>query len=76
MSRRTLTFANGSRIIASHFQHESDVDAYLGLEYDVIGIEEAATLMAIRSLWMNTRNASGCRSAMPRPSRPWLAGTI
>lgn len=42
--RGILTFANGSRIIAGHFQNESDIDAYLGLEYDVIGIEEATTL--------------------------------
>src|SRR6185369_14806086 len=32
-----LTFGNGSRIVAGHFQYEKDVDAYLGLEYDVIG---------------------------------------
>jgi phage terminase large subunit len=42
--RGLLTFANGSRIIAGHFQAEKDIDAYLGLEYDVIGIEEATTL--------------------------------
>jgi len=42
--RGILTFANGSRIIAGHFQNEKDIDAYLGLEYDVIGIEEATTL--------------------------------
>jgi len=42
--RGTLTFRNGSRIIAGHFQAEKDIDAYLGLEYDVIGIEEATTL--------------------------------
>ena len=42
--RGVLRFANGSRIIAGHFQSESDIDAYLGLEYDVIGIEEATTL--------------------------------
>ena len=42
--RGVLTFANGSRIIAGHFQNEKDIDAYLGLEYDVIGIEEATTL--------------------------------
>jgi phage terminase large subunit len=42
--RGILTFANGSRIIAGHFQSEKDIDAYLGLEYDVIGIEEATTL--------------------------------
>ena len=42
--RGLLTFGNGSRIIAGHFQSEKDIDAYLGLEYDVIGIEEATTL--------------------------------
>jgi phage terminase large subunit len=42
--RGILTFNNGSRIIAGHFQNEKDIDAYLGLEYDVIGIEEATTL--------------------------------
>jgi hypothetical protein len=44
--RGILTFANGSRIIAGHFQSEKDIDAYLGLEYDVVGIEEATTLTA------------------------------
>lgn len=42
--RGLLTFANGSRIVAGHFQAEKDIDAYLGLEYDVIGIEETTTL--------------------------------
>ena len=45
-ARGLLTFANGSRIIAGHFQCEQDIDAYLGLEYDVIGVEEATTLSA------------------------------
>src|SRR5215831_6939602 len=39
-----LQFDNGSRILAGHFQYEKDVDAYLGLEYNIIGIEEATTL--------------------------------
>lgn len=39
-----LTFPNNSRIILGHFQNESDIDAYLGLEYDVILVEEATTL--------------------------------
>jgi phage terminase large subunit len=43
-SRGELVFPNGSRIITGHFQCEKDIDAYLGLEYDVIGIEEATTL--------------------------------
>jgi phage terminase large subunit len=42
--RGLLEFPNGSRIIAGHFQTEGDIDSYLGLEYDVIGIEEATTL--------------------------------
>lgn len=42
--RGTLSFPNGSRIVLGHFKDEKDVDAYLGLEYDVIGVEEATTL--------------------------------
>lgn len=45
-SRGILTFANGSRIIARHYQHEREIDAFLGIEYDIIGIEEATTLTA------------------------------
>jgi hypothetical protein len=43
-SKGVLTFANGSRIVTRHYQHEKEIDAFLGLEYDVIGIEEATTL--------------------------------
>ena len=43
-SRGLLTFPNGSRIVLGHYQCEKDIDAYLGLEYDVIGLEEATTL--------------------------------
>lgn len=39
-----LVFKNGSRIHLGHFQNENNIDAYLGLEYDVIGVEEATTL--------------------------------
>ena len=59
--RGTLTFGNGSRIIAGHFQNESDIDAYLGLEYDVIGIEEATTLTARKYADISTC----CRSSKP-----------
>ena len=40
----SLSFRNGSRIILGHFKNESDVDSYLGLEYDVIAVEEATML--------------------------------
>jgi len=45
-SRGVLTFANGSEIHNGHFQTEGTMDDYTGLEYDVIGIEEATTLTA------------------------------
>ena len=59
--RGVLSFANGSRIIAGHFQSESDIDAYLGLEYDVIGIEEATTLTARKYQDITTC----CRTSKP-----------
>jgi hypothetical protein len=45
-SQGVLSFPNGSRIVAKHYQTENEIDSYLGLEYDVIGIEEATTLTA------------------------------
>ena len=59
--RGILTFGNGSRIIAGHFQAESDIDAYLGLEYDVVGIEEATTLSARKHQDIRTC----CRTSKP-----------
>ena len=59
--RGILTFANCSRIIAGHFQNEKDIDAYLGLEYDVIGIEEATTLTSRKYQDITTC----CRSSKP-----------
>lgn len=41
---RILYFPNGSRIVLGNFKDERDIDSYLGLEYDVIVIEEATTL--------------------------------
>jgi len=36
----------GSRVFIGHFAHEKDIDAYLGLEYDGIAIEEDTQLSA------------------------------
>ena len=68
--RGILSFANGSRIIAGHFQNEKDIDAYLGLEYDVIGIEEATTLTARKYQDISTC----CRTSKPN-WRPRLYST-
>lgn len=59
--RGILSFKNGSRIIAGHFQNEKDIDAYLGLEYDVVGIEEATTLTARKYQDITTC----CRTSKP-----------
>ncbi len=68
--RGILTFNNGSRIIAGHFQNEKDIDAYLGLEYDVIGIEEATTLTARKYQDITTC----CRTSKPN-YRPRIYST-
>lgn len=39
-----VRFKNDSRIILGHYQNEKDIDAYLGLEYDGVAIEEATQL--------------------------------
>ena len=39
-----ITFKNDSRIFLGHFKNEGDIDRYVGLEYDLVGIEEATTL--------------------------------
>jgi phage terminase large subunit len=50
----SVHFPNGSRIILGNFKDERDVDAYLGLEYDAIGIEEATTLSASKVKVVNS----------------------
>ena len=39
-----IKFPNGSVVIIGYYQRESDIDRYLGLEYDIILIEEATQL--------------------------------
>ncbi len=60
-SRSLLVFENGSQIVLGHFQKESDIDAYLGLEYDIIGTEEATTLSASKRKSISTC----CRTSKP-----------
>jgi phage terminase large subunit len=43
-SRGLLKFPNGSRIILGGFKDENEIDAYIGIEYDGIVIEDATTL--------------------------------
>ena len=61
----TIVFPNKSRIICGHYHNESDIDAYLGLEYDGIGIEEATTLQESKY-----RNIRTCLRSSKRGWRP------
>ena len=59
--RGLLTFANGSRIVTGHYKTESEIDNFLGIEFDVIAIEEATTLTARKYQDISTC----CRSSKP-----------
>jgi phage terminase large subunit len=59
--RGLIKFPNESQIIAGHFQTESDIDQYLGREFDVIGIEEGTTLTYRKYADIRTC----CRSSKP-----------
>jgi phage terminase large subunit len=61
-----VEFENGSRIITGHFQNESDIDAYLGLEYDVILTEEATTLTKSKNDDIGSCNRSSKPGWRPR----------
>lgn len=61
-----LLFGNGSKIVLGHFQNENDIDAYLGLEYDVILVEEATTLTSVKYRAIRTCNRSSKPGWRPR----------
>lgn len=65
-----IRFPNGSRVILGHFKSESDIDAYLGLEYDGILVEEATTLSSSKMQGIR----SCCRTSKPH-WRPRLYNT-
>lgn len=65
-STGVLTFANFSQIIIGHFKNESDVDQYLGIEYDLIVIEEATTLSASKYKTLRDSNRTSKQGWRPR----------
>ncbi len=65
-SKGVLLFPNDSRIVLGHFKDEKDIDRYLGLEYDVIGIEEATTLSASKVQMIRTTNRTSKANWRPR----------
>jgi len=61
-----VKFPNGSQLFIGHFKNESDVDAYLGLEYEVIAIEEATTLTAMKYQALRDSNRTSRDNFRPR----------
>lgn len=64
--KKTVYFRNSSRIILGHFLNERDIDDYLGLEYDVIAVEEATTLSANKLKKIQTCCRTSKRGWRPR----------
>lgn len=62
----TIIFANDSRILIGHFKNESDIDNYLGLEYDIIVIEEATSLTLTKYKALRDSNRTSKEGFRPR----------
>lgn len=68
----TITVGNaGSRVICGHFQNENDIDSYLGVEYDIVALEEATTLQESKF-----RNIRTCLRSSKAGWRPRLYTTF
>ena len=55
-----------SRILLGHFKDEKDIDAYLGLEYDLIVIEETTTLSLSKYKALRDSNRTSKSNWRPR----------
>lgn len=61
-----LHFPNQSRLFLGHFKNETDVDQYLGIEYDLIVIEEATTLSLVKYRALRDSNRTSKQGFRPR----------
>lgn len=61
-----VTFDNDSRVFIGHFQNEKDIDNYLGIEYDVIAIEETTTLTLVKYRTLRDSNRTSKPGWRPR----------
>lgn len=71
-----LQLPNKSRVILGHFRNESDIDAYLGLEYDVIVIEEDTQLSASKKRDIETCLRTSKSNWRPRTYRTTNPGGV
>lgn len=65
-ARGTIHFPNGSRIVSGHYKDEKEIDNYLGIEYDVIVIEETTTLTASKYQGLRDSNRTSKFGWRPR----------
>lgn len=72
-AKGTISFPNGSRIVTGHFKDEKDIDNYLGIEYDIIIIEECTTLTSSKYQALRDSNRTskpGVRARMYNSTNP------
>ena len=62
----TTYFPNESRIILGHFKDDKDIDGYLGLEYDIVAVEEATTLSLTKYKAIRSCNRTSKADWRPR----------
>ena len=60
-SQGLIKFSNGSRIVLGGFNQEKDIDKYLGIEYDLMNVEELTQLTESKV----TRLLGSLRSSKP-----------
>lgn len=71
-----VEFTNGSRIFLGHFRNDKDIDAYLGLEYDGIVIEEDTQLSASKKRDIKTCLRTSKATWRPRTYRTTNPGGV
>lgn len=71
-----IVFPNGSMITIRHFKDESEIDNFLGEEYDLICYEELTTLSADKFNNLNTCLRTSKRGWRPRVYASWNWGGI
>ena len=69
-----IYFPNGSFIIVGHFKDESEIDNYLGQEYDGIAYEELTTLSKDKFVNLNTCLRTSKPGWRPRVYASWNWG--
>lgn len=71
-----VIFPNGSMITIRHFKDESEIDNFLGEEYDLIAYEELTTLSADKFSNLNSCLRTSKKGWRPRVYASWNWGGI